>query len=201
MEQTTDLYQPTNLTNQKPENVLLGTLGAIVCALAGAVVYFILYQANIIAWLSGLAGIFCSYWGYGKFSGNKASKKGLIIALICTVLALILAEFVCIAYELYGALDELAYTGYVVTVGDAISGTFERLKGNGVVDLLLVNGRIALVWGDYGDQAEVLLEVGKELGLSLLFCALGVVGFVRTKLAAAKSAEANNQPPQSPIEF
>lgn len=49
MEQTTDLYQPTNLTNQKPENVLLGTLGAIVCALAGAVVYFILYQANIIA--------------------------------------------------------------------------------------------------------------------------------------------------------
>lgn len=36
------------MTIQKKENVLLGTLGAMLCALAGAVVYFILYQINIL---------------------------------------------------------------------------------------------------------------------------------------------------------
>lgn len=199
MEQTTCV--PENPTTRKKENVLLGVLGAMLCALAGAVVYFILYQINILAWLSGLVSIVCAYWGYGKLSGNPTSKKGLVIAVICTVLAMVIAEFACLAYEMYGALGDLAYTGYEVTIGDAISGSWQRLQGNGVVDLSLVGGRIALVWGDIGDQAEVLGAVAKDLGLSLLLCALGAIAFIRGKLAEAKLAEKNTQPPQPPVGF
>lgn len=202
MEETMDRYNPADLTGQKKENVLLGTLGALLFSLGGAVIYFILYQAGIIAWISGLAAVFCAYWGYGLFSGNKTSKKGLIIAVICAVIALFAAEFVCLVKEIYVVLDEnFASVGYEVTLSEAISGTFQRLQGMGVVDLTQVNGEIALVWGDIGDKSEVLGAVFQDLGLSVLFCVIGVVAFVRNKLSAAKAAEKNSQTPQNPAEF
>lgn len=211
MTQTSDNFNPAELPVKRRENVALGALGALLFSLAGVVVYYLLYQMGYVASLSGIVAIAAAYFGYGLFSGNKTSKKGLVFAGIFAVLAMIVAEYLCIAKELYDSLGaELGDFGYVPTIGDALSAVMQRLQGNGVVDLTESGGRISLVWGDYGDQAEVLGEVLKELGMALLFCALGIGVYIHSVLTKRKAAEkaqkeqaaqAEQTEQKNPVEF
>lgn len=185
---------------KKPENILLGTIGAFLFSLAGAVIHFFFYQYNLIVWISGLAALACAYFGYGLFSCCKLSKRGLWISLVCAIVSLLIAEYACLAYSIYQGLSEdLAAYGYEVTISDALTGVFERLQGNGVVDLRYDGRNITLVWGDYGDQSEVLSALLHDVGLSLLLCVVGAFSYIRTKLRNINASSPIE--PKKPAEF
>lgn len=50
--------------NAQKENVALGIVGVFLFSLSGAVVWYICWQAGIVASLSGFVGVFCAIKGY-----------------------------------------------------------------------------------------------------------------------------------------
>lgn len=171
MEQQT---QPTTYQNPaelpKKENVLLGTVGALLFSLAGTVVFFLLHLANFIAGLSGFVAIAAAFLGYGLFSGNKASRKGLIIAAIAAILSMLVANYVSFAYDFYKEFKE---SGCSESFGFALSKATELLRGNSVD---------VGIWTFTLDSSAFI----KDLLISLAFAIIGAVGFFRTKLIDTK---------------
>ena len=92
-----------NYTNiEEQENTLSGVLGAFLFSLAGGVLWFILYQMNFFAAVSGFVGVICAVKGYMLFSkAKKESLKSVVIASVMTAISLIVAWYFCIAYEIY----------------------------------------------------------------------------------------------------
>lgn len=88
------------------ENVLAGFVGAFLFALIGGVLYFLIYQTGIIAGICGLITFILANFGYGLLSGNRKGESipGLVASIIMMLLIIFLAEYICIAYEIYRAL-------------------------------------------------------------------------------------------------
>ena len=104
-----------NFLETRSENVLGGIVGACIFSLGGCLLYFLVYQLGYIAAICGIATYVLAAFGYQLFSGRKETSKGMIISLVITLLAL--AEYLCIAYEVYYAyrLD------YDITFFDAVN--------------------------------------------------------------------------------
>ncbi|MBE6976825.1 MAG: hypothetical protein E7439_06500 [Ruminococcaceae bacterium] len=64
---------------QKPENVLLGTLGAVLGAVIGIVCILLFRQMGFVAALSGAVLAICTMKGYSLL-GGKLSLKGMLIS-------------------------------------------------------------------------------------------------------------------------
>ena len=62
---------------REKERILAGTLGALLFALAGGVLWYVLYQFGFLAGISGLVGVVCAIKGYSIFA-KKESIKGLV---------------------------------------------------------------------------------------------------------------------------
>lgn len=76
-----------------------GVIGALVGALIGGAVWAIVYQIGFIVALVGYLIVYLSVKGY-EIMADKISKKGLVICLICSVLALFIAEYISLAVEI-----------------------------------------------------------------------------------------------------
>ena len=70
-----------DIKEQKPENVLAGTFGALLGAILGGGVVLLLGRLGYVATLSGIAVVYCTMVFYDLFAGRKA-KKGLAICLL-----------------------------------------------------------------------------------------------------------------------
>ena len=92
-----------NILEIRSENVLGGIVGACIFSLGGCLLYFLVYQLGYIAAICGIVTYVLAVFGYQLFSGKKETAKGMIISLLITLLALALAEYLCIAYEIYDA--------------------------------------------------------------------------------------------------
>lgn len=86
--------------NAKTENVVLGTIGAIIGSIIGSVLWIILDQVGFIASIAAVAIIFCGIKGYEIFA-KKISKKGLIICIIITLIVIFLADLVSLGISAY----------------------------------------------------------------------------------------------------
>lgn len=150
------------------ENVWLGIIGALLFSLAGALVFFLLHLANFIAGLSGFAAIFAAFYGYGLFSGNKKSRKGIIIAAIAAVLSMVFANYFCVAFDFFRLLREEGASYSLMAV---LKQTFSLLQGE-------------IVWGYELDRSAFV----KDLLISLLFAIIGAFSFFRSKLSETKKA-------------
>lgn len=145
------MNQPTS-TPKAPENVLLGTLGAILFALAGGIVYFVLWSIGIIAALSGIVAVLCAIKGYEIFSRGR-SKRGITIAVIASAVVLVLAWYICFCTDLHAAYQgwyEAGEVDYLPTLGECILYGYYDLTVNPgyFVDLLLSLAMAALgCWG------------------------------------------------------
>lgn len=60
---------------ERKENVVAGIVGALLFALLGGVLYFLIYQLGYIAGLCGLVTVVLAIFGYQLFSGKKDSLK------------------------------------------------------------------------------------------------------------------------------
>ncbi len=120
------------LDNEVEENVLLGTLGAFLFALAGGVIYVVLHLCGFISALSALVGVICAIKGYAIFA-KKETKRGVVIAVIMAALVIILAWYLCfclIMVDQYQIWLESGEVDYAPTLLEYIPFAFYDLVVN-----------------------------------------------------------------------
>ncbi|MBQ3867776.1 MAG: hypothetical protein II789_04425 [Clostridia bacterium] len=157
------------------ENVIAGAVGAFLFALAGGAVWTLLSRIGIIAGLSGLIGVVCAIKGYKVF-GKVESKKGVVISIIMAALVMVIAWYLCFAWDLLDVYKDWYQAGeidYVPTYFECVRSGFE-----------------------FFGEGEILGTYLKDLLIGLAFCALGCFGYVRTafrRVDTNRAAEAENR--------
>ncbi len=146
----------TAVTN---ENVVAGTVGSLLFAIAGGILWFVLYQIGYISSFVGFIGIFCAVKGYTFFAKTKQeSTRCIVLSAIMTVLVLMIAWYFGIAYDIYSAYRQ----AFAVGESDFTLTFFESIRA---VSFFL-------------EDQELLSEYLKDLGDSLFYAALGVVYYL-----------------------
>lgn len=90
-EQPVNNTQSSSTPVSRPENVLGGTLGALIGSAIGAASIILLSQLGYVASISGLILAFCTLKGYSLL-GGKLTTKGIIISLILIAVVPYLAD-------------------------------------------------------------------------------------------------------------
>lgn len=85
----TEMENASNSQN----HYLTGTLGSIIGALVGSVVWILIGYFDFYASIAGYAVAYCAFYGYNLGKG-KATKIGAIINIIAIVFATLFAEYV-----------------------------------------------------------------------------------------------------------
>lgn len=147
-----DLENDENKEN-RAGNVFLGVIGALLFSIPGAILYFLLYQVNVIAAISAFVMLYLAVIGYRLFSKcAKTSRVSVLVAVTITVLMICVSEYACLAYEIFKAYKE-----YGITILDAIIVTPEFLK-----------------------ETEIMISVFREIGFCIIFAGLAVFSYLRT---------------------
>lgn len=134
----------------QPENVLLGSLGAIVGSLAGIVLAVIFSLMNRISYFSGALGGFCSVWLYKKL-GGRTSLTGCIVGCIANAVASYCSAVLCCGLDLWRIYKSSGYNvdfSYVLFHAkeiyelygelDAYYHNFYMTLGFGVISSLII---------------------------------------------------------------
>lgn len=127
----------------KGENVVLGTVGALLGALVGAALIAILAKIGYVASISGVVMAYLSLFLYTKFAG-KLSVKGIIISIVIMIITVFVTEWLVYSFAFYKELKD-----YGFTLGDIIKGLPDLLelgevKGGFIKDILMVYAFTAL---------------------------------------------------------
>ena len=149
-----DSQDRINELQDREENVLFGIVGAFLFALAGGILYYVLYQIGYLAGISGLIGVICAIKGYSFFA-KKESVRGIVIAIIMAVIVLVSAWYFCMSSDLYMAYQEWYASGevdYMPTFFECVSAAYLVLA----------------------DVPEYFID----LGVSLLLAVVGCGGYV-----------------------
>ena len=132
---------------QVEENVLAGAVGAFLFALVGGVLWFVLYMCGFLAGISGIIGVVCAIKGYSVF-GKAESKKGIVVAVLMTIIVLALSWYLCLGYDIYDAYNMWYENGEI----DYTLSFFESVR---VAPEFLVDPEIGPAY--FGDLAIGLL--------------------------------------------
>ena len=149
------------------ENVIAGAVGAFLFALVGGVRWFVIYLLGYLASISGLVGVICAIKGYSVFA-KKESKKGIVIAVILALLVLVLAWYLCIAYDIY----------------QAYQGWFEQ----GEVDFTLNFFESARAVPYFLSEPEIASAYVRDLAIGLIFAVIGAGSHVFNRIKNKKQA-------------
>lgn len=164
---------------ERKENVLAGTVGAVLCALVGGLLWFLLYQIDILAGISGLVGVICAIKGYAFFAKGE-SLKGVIIAVLAAVLVMVLAWYMCLSLDVYNAYQDWFAAGevdFTVTFPEAVRGAYMFLE-----------------------ETEIALAYFKDLAIGLLLCVIGAGRFVSDAVKRVKAEKQAVQPAEEIVE-
>ncbi len=142
------------------ENVAAGIVGAFLFALAGGIIYFVIYQLGFIAGIAGFVAVIAAIKGYSLFA-KKESLKGVIISIVLAVAVIVLAEYFSLSYAIMEELEgELSF--------------FESARYTWAI----------FIDPEFGDFR---IEVIKELAIALVICAVSAFGAVRNAIGANKA--------------
>ena len=158
-----------NTNNDVTENVVAGIVGAFLFSLVGGILWFVIYQFGFIAGISGVIGSICAIKGYSLFA-KKESTKGIIISVIISLLVIVLAWYLCLAYDVYNAYKmwfEAGESDFALTY-------FESVR---VSHYFLSDPEVAPAY--FGD-----------LALGIIFCIVGGASNVITKIKNNKNKKA-----------
>ena len=164
------------ITKEK-ENVLAGAVGALLFSLAGGIVWFLLYQVNFLAGISGIIGVVCAIKGYSLFAKTE-SLKGVIISIIAAIVVMVLAWYLCLSLDVYNAYQGWFATGeldFTLTFGESVQNAYLFLE-----------------------DPEIALPYLKDLGIGLLLCVIGAYRSVTNALQRIKQAK--EAPAEAPAE-
>ena len=142
-------------------NIIAGIVGAFLLSIVGGLLYFIIYQAGVIAGISGLAMYVLANFGYGLFAGTKNTMSivRLVTTIAVTAVMIFLSEYVCISYEIYQVFKE-----YEITFFDAVRATPEFLA-----------------------DPEISGAVAKDLLFAYAFAVAATIGNISSTLKARKN--------------
>ena len=131
------------MQEKRPENVFAGIIGAFLLSLLGGALYFIIYRFGYIAGICGLVTVILADWGYRKFSGAQYSIKGVVIAVIVSIIAIFLGEYFSLSYEIYDVFS----ADYYITFMDAVELTPEFLSDPEILPAVIKDLLIAYALG------------------------------------------------------
>ena len=142
-----DSYQ-----NQK-ENVLLGTVGALLGALIGGAVALFIARLGYVAMLAGVVLGICTIKGY-EILGKKLTRKGIVISSILMVITVFLVNQVDLAMEVVAKLGiEFAFAlrlvNEVIFSGDFPDNYFYNLGMLAVFTLVGAWVSVSSVWSSH----------------------------------------------------
>lgn len=143
---------------EKRENMLLGIIGALAGVLLGAVLWVILGQVGFIAGIAGYAIVYCGMKGYGML-GRVLSKKGIVICILLSIVAVVGAEMVSLAIIAFNELNEV----YGITLGDAFRLLPDLMKEPelaGAVAKDLIIGYALSIWASYSSVKSIWRNTG-----------------------------------------
>jgi hypothetical protein len=144
-----DTTQTTEIVKEQKEKVFAGAVGAFLFALAGGVMWYLLYQVGFLAGISGAVAVIAAVRGYTFFAKGR-SVKGIVISVVMSVIVLVLAWYLCLTTDIYNAIKEWHAAGdidYVFSYWAAFQSAYSFLEDK--------------------DIAFVYL---KDLGLGLFLC-------------------------------
>ena len=126
------------------ENILAGIVGAFLFSIMGGLLYFVLYQAGIIAGICGLVIFILANFGYGLFAKtkNNVSIVGLVASIIAMIVMIYAAEYFCISFEIFQV-----YKDQGITVFDAIRVTPEFLAEPEIGEAVAEDLAFAYIFG------------------------------------------------------
>lgn len=153
------------------ENVLAGIVGAFLFSLVGGLMWFLLYLIGFVASISGLVGVVCAIKGYSVFS-KKESTKGIIIAVVVTLLVMVLAWYLCLSFDVYQA--------------------YQDWYAAGEVDFTLTFGESVQCAHLFLEEPEIAASYFADLAMGLVFCAIGGGGYVYNKIKGIRAAGGND---------
>ena len=107
------------------ENVPLGTVGAIIGALLGGVLWVVIGRIGYYAWFAGFLAIFAAFYGY-RMLGKRVSRQGSIIVYAVSIIVIFLASLTEWAWRFYDELKKM----YQVTFFEVWKATPELLMQN-----------------------------------------------------------------------
>lgn len=161
------------------ENRIAGTVGAFLFALAGGIIYFLLWQVGYLAAVSGIVAVVCAFKGYSIFA-KKESIYGAVISVVASLIVIVLAWYLCLSFDVYNAYREWYDEGLVY---DKIS--FSEAVRNAYLFL---------------EEPEIATEYFKSLIIGILLCIVGCAAHIRNYVRgvkAAKEARTSPNPEQS----
>ena len=147
---------------KKHENVIAGIVGAFLFSLIGGGLYFIIYQFGYIAGICGLITVVLATFGYQLFSGVKSSMKGIIIAIITSILAIVAAEYLALSYTIYDEFKAL----YEISFFDAVRAT-----------------------PDFLAEGEIMAAFLKDLAIAFVLGAVASIGNIRSAINANRASK------------
>ena len=155
-----------NVQQEVRENVIAGIVGAFLFSLAGGVLWFVIYLLGFIAGISGLVGAICAIKGYSVFA-KKESIKGIIISVVMSLVVIVIAWYLCLAYDVFVEFKNLYAIGEI----DYTLTYFESVQA----------ARLFL------QDPEVSSAYLGNLGMGLLFCVIGGGSYVVNKIKSVKN--------------
>lgn len=147
---------------KKHENVIAGIVGAFLFSLIGGGLYFIIYQFGYIAGICGLITVVLATFGYQLFSGVKSSMKGIIIAIITSILAIVAAEYLALSYTIYDEFKAI----YEISFFDAVRAT-----------------------PDFLAEGEIMAAFLKDLAVAFVLGAVASIGNIRSAIHANRASK------------
>lgn len=125
---------------EKRENVVAGSIGALIGALLGAGCIILVSQLGYIASVSGLVLAVCTLKGY-ELLGGRLSGKGMIISILFMAITPYLADRIDWAILIMQELE-----AYKITFWEAFSA-FPALLEDGSVEMGVYIKNLLMVYG------------------------------------------------------
>ncbi len=143
-----EYQQPVVAKEPEPDlgngNVIAGIVGAFLFSIIGGLLYFLLYQVNVIAGISGLVIFVLASFGYNLFAkGNKNTITGLVVCIIILLLMIFIAEYLCLSFEIY----KILYKDAGLSFFDAVQDTPEYLEDAEIRSAVIEDLAFAVIFG------------------------------------------------------
>ncbi|MCR4651919.1 MAG: hypothetical protein K5662_09240 [Lachnospiraceae bacterium] len=130
---------------EKQGNLILGIIGAIMGALPGMLLWFLLGMIGFIAGIAGYVIAKGASFGY-KTLGKKLDKKGAVITILITIVAIYFTNKFSFTYDIAKAYSE---NDVPVTFADVYSSFWLIMKEGGFYISFIANlvvGLLLTLW-------------------------------------------------------